>query len=98
MRKMEKVSIRLIAICIPLFAAILILWLFLPFSTFGAAGVPKILSYQGRLTNANDDLLGGVGTTYYFRFALYSASSGGTTLWPSGTPCTHSRNVKQGGF
>lgn len=71
---------------------------YLSTEVFAAAGVPKILSYQGRLTNANGDLLGGSGTTYYFRFSLHSASSGGSQLWPSGTPCTHSLNVKQGVF
>lgn len=64
----------------------------------GAAGVPKIISYQGRLTNSSSDLLGGSGTTFYFRFSLHSASSGGSQLWPGGTPCTHSLVVRQGVF
>lgn len=67
-------------------------------SVQGAGGVPKIISYQGRLTDANDNLLGGTGTTFYLRFSIHSASSGGTQLWPAGTPCTHSLSVKNGVF
>jgi len=63
-----------------------------------AGGVPKIISYQGRLTNASGSLLGGTGTNYNFRFSLWTATSGGTQLWPSGTSCTHTLVVKEGVF
>ena len=66
-----------------------------------AAGVPRIISYQGRLTNASGDLQGGsAGTTFYFKFSLHTASSGGSQLWPanSATPCTHSLTVTSGVF
>lgn len=85
------------AVAIAFFAAVFILWFFAPLPALGAAGV-RIISYQGRLTNANGDLLGSNGTTFYFKFSLHSATSGGTKLWPEGTPCTHSLNVKQGVF
>lgn len=65
-----------------------------------AAGVPKIISYQGRLANSSGSLLGGSGTTYYFRFGVWNASSGGTRLWPSGggDPCAHALTVREGVF
>jgi len=71
-----------------------------PFKAFGINGPPQILSYQGRLTDANGDLLGGSGTTYYFRFYIYDASSGGSQLWPSGsaTACSHAQTVREGVF
>ncbi|MCH7754902.1 hypothetical protein IH970_07225 [candidate division KSB1 bacterium] len=60
---------------------------------------PRVLSYQGRLADANGDLLGGSsGTTFYFRFSIHDASTGGTRLWPSGTACSHARVAREGVF
>ncbi len=82
----------------PLFLLVAVsLLLFSPASE-AAGGVPKILNYQGRLTDASDNLLGGSGTTYYFRFGIFAASSGGSQLWPASTPCSHALTVKQGVF
>src|SRR3990167_1217938 len=65
-----------------------------------AGGIPRILSYQGRLTNARGNLLGDSGTTYYFKFSIWDNATvgSGTKLWPSGTPATTTANVKQGVF
>lgn len=60
-----------------------ILW---PDSTRAATGVAAVLSYEGRLTDENGNALGGTGEPYCFRFSIYDAQSGGTKLWPSGTP------------
>ena len=63
------------------------------------AAVPRILAFQGRLTNGSGSLLGGAaGTNYYFKFAIYNATSGGTKLWPSGTIPTITSKVTQGVF
>ncbi len=67
-----------------------------------AAGTPAIFSYQGRLTNASGDLLGGSGTTYYFKFSIWDVSTGGVAgtnrLWPLTAPTSVPATVRQGVF
>ncbi|MDO8600004.1 MAG: hypothetical protein Q7R73_00065, partial [bacterium] len=85
-----------------LFLGALLIAQFFVFAPFAdsATGVPKIISYQGRLANSSGSLLGDSGTTYNFRFGIYNATSGGTRLWPSGggDPCTHALTVREGVF
>src|SRR6266498_1616145 len=59
------------------------------------AGVPKILSYQGRLTNATGALLGGAGTNYTFKFSIWNNPTPptGSQIWPAGAPGTFDVNV-----
>ncbi|MEK7227315.1 MAG: hypothetical protein AAB641_00250, partial [Patescibacteria group bacterium] len=63
------------------------------------AAPPSIISYQGRLTNSSGSLLGGSsGTTYYFKFSIWDAASGGNKLWPTSDPTSYSTTVREGVF
>ncbi|MBI3634167.1 MAG: hypothetical protein HY228_00935 [Candidatus Yonathbacteria bacterium] len=59
------------------------------------AGVSARLSYQGRLTDNNGSPLS---NTYCIRYSIYDAQSGGTKLWPAGTPTATSTIVSNGVF
>ena len=80
-----------------IFAQLLFL---LPPAVFAASGTPTILSYQGRLTDESGNLLGGTGTTFYFKFSIWDNATvdSGSQLWPASTPATTTATVRQGVF
>lgn len=83
------------------FVLSIVLLSFLFFSLFAeAAGVPTIISYQGRLADSNGDLLGGTGTTYYFKFSVWDNSTvgSGVRLWPTNAPSSSALSVRSGVF
>ena len=65
-----------------------------------AAAPPSIISYQGRLADSSGNLLGGSGTTYYFKFSIWNNATvdSGTRLWPASAPTASSFTVRQGVF
>ncbi|MGE5392800.1 MAG: hypothetical protein ACM3NH_03600, partial [Candidatus Saccharibacteria bacterium] len=65
-----------------------------------APGVPKTISYQGRLTDASGNLLGGAGTNYFFKFSIWDNPTVGmgNRLWPLGAPGVTTLNVASGVF
>ncbi|MBL8030431.1 MAG: hypothetical protein JNN11_04245, partial [Candidatus Doudnabacteria bacterium] len=68
--------------------------------TRAATGAPSIVSYQGRLTDASGNLLGGAGTNYYFKFSIWDnpTPGSGTKLWPAGSPGVSALSVSDGVF
>ncbi|KKT89087.1 MAG: hypothetical protein UX26_C0024G0010, partial [Parcubacteria group bacterium GW2011_GWC1_45_9] len=85
---------------LPLFLAVF--FMLIPLA-YGTDGVPKIISYQGRLTNPSGTLLGGSsGTTYHFKFSIWddptSDPETGNKLWPTGAPGIATTTVKDGVF
>ncbi|MDO8466519.1 MAG: hypothetical protein Q7S83_00005, partial [bacterium] len=63
------------------------------------AGVPRIIGYQGRLSDSAGTLLGSSsGTTYYFKFSIYDASTSGAKVWPSSAPSSFAATVTSGVF
>jgi len=84
---------------LPLLLAVFVA--FIPFA-HGVEGVPKIISYQGRLTDAAGNLLGGSsGTDFYFKFSIWNdptSTSTANRVWPSGAPGIATSTVTNGVF
>lgn len=101
--KRKKVSIFFLTILEVILSIILVISLsanlIFPRQTQAGPGVAQRLSYQGRLTDLSGNPLGGAsGTNYCFRFSIFDTASGGTKLWPSGTPASVTVKVKDGVF
>jgi hypothetical protein len=99
-KKLSKNTLFLMIKKVALFAiiGIFIASSFVPNTTIAATGVPTILHHQGRLLDASGNLLGGASSTdnYCFRFSFYDATSGGSKLWPAGTPSKMLADVQNG--
>jgi len=95
-----KLAINRYAWIFGLLAAMVIVWIEFVSLAQAVPGVPHIISYQGRLADANGNLLGGSGTTFYFRFSIYDSpdTATGTRLWPASLPGIASSTVKEGVF
>ncbi|MEW6617533.1 MAG: hypothetical protein AB1333_03915 [Patescibacteria group bacterium] len=91
----KRVFEKILSVLFFLFLANIVLF---PVRTEAVTGVSDILSYQGRLTDSSGNPLGGSGTNYCIRFGIYDAASGGSKLWPTGTPSTNTINVVNGVF
>src|SRR5579864_8574166 len=68
--------------------------------TGATTGAPAVFSYQGRLTDGSGNLLGGNGSTYYFKFSIWDSAAvgSGNRLWPLGLPGIATSTVADGVF
>ncbi len=65
-----------------------------------ASTVPAIISYQGRLADADGNLLGGAGTDYNFKISFWTSPTvgAGSRVWPSSAPTAFVSTVRHGLF
>ncbi len=91
MKEKKSKKSNVLKFFVAIFIGILIFNIY-QFVNIANAGVPKILSFQGRLTDASGNLLGSNGTNFYFKFAIFDSQSGGNQLWPS-TPIASSATI-----
>src|SRR3989338_130116 len=71
-----------------------------PVEALAVSVAPSVMSYQGRLADSSGNLLGGSGTTFYFKFSIWNNATvgSGSRLWPSVAPSSFSTTVRQGVF
>ena len=93
--KFKKIHLlSLFLICIFIFANLLLNSL-----ARAAAGVPMYINFQGRLMDSTGLLLGSAsGTDYCFKFSIYDATTGGSKIWPTGSPSRDTLTVRSGVF
>src|SRR5574343_874202 len=99
-KKFSPNSLRTVGAAFFAFILFINLFAFAYVKGANAAAVPSILTYQGRLTDSSGNLLGGSGTSYYFKFSLWNNSTvgNGSKVWPASNPTSYSTTVKQGVF
>jgi hypothetical protein len=65
------------------------------------AAVPNIINFQGSLTDASGNALGGTtGANYDFKFSIWDSATvgAGTRLWPASAPASTTLKVTNGVF
>ena len=96
MNKIISLSIQVLCLFL-----VVVFSLSLSFGSVFAAQLPaEIFTYQGRLADSGGNLLGGSGTTYYFKFSIWNNATvgSGTRVWPTSAPTSVGSTVRQGVF